>query len=217
MSKMPIKHRWLCALLLLACRVGAEQYQISVLGGISASREPQIGDDGAPTQQIDLAVGSGDSVAAIVNIESGMNSDNGRNYYEFLIARSRFDVDVRSRPADGPDAQYRVQLEALHVHLGGTYGWRAQSAFRPYFALTAGLSEYRGDNDLSDSFFSFSVGGGGKLLLTDTLALRFDARAFAVLLEDDTRIFCRNNVCSITVAGDLWLQPQVSLGVFLNF
>jgi opacity protein-like surface antigen len=140
--------------------------------------------------------------------------------------------------ADVPERQYELfytkqssvveggvplDLDVQYLQIGGTVGYPQTRHVIPYFGATVGAARFTPDlPGLDDETkLSFSVGGGVRFPITDHIGIRFDARAFITLLEDDTEIFCvsepPSGACSIKPKSDTFLQYMGSLGVSIGF
>lgn len=140
--------------------------------------------------------------------------------------------------ADVPERQYEllytkqsstvegsvpIDLELQYLQIGGTVGYPQSRYVIPYFGVTAGAARFTPDlAGLDDETkVSFSVGGGIRFPITKHFGIRFDARAFITLLEDDSEIFCVSEpasaTCAIRPKSDTFLQYTGSLGVSFGF
>jgi hypothetical protein len=94
---------------------------------------------------------------------------------------------------------------------------------RPYVVGTIGLSHFdpQGSGFDSETFFSFSFGGGAKFFADKRVGLRLEGRFFATLVDSDSKIFCRSgvdtNFCAVKVDGDLLWQWQAMAGLVFRF
>jgi opacity protein-like surface antigen len=140
--------------------------------------------------------------------------------------------------ADVPERQYELfytkqssvveggaplDLDIQYLQIGGTVGYPQSRHVIPYFGVTVGAARFTPDlPGLDDETkVSFSVGGGVRFPITDHIGIRFDARAFITLLEDDSEIFCvsepPSGACLIKPKSDTFLQYMGSLGVTFGF
>ena len=69
--------------------------------------------------------------------------------------------------------------------------------------------------------FSLSLAGGLKIPLSDSIALRLEARAFLTFFDSDSSVFCvsapPNAACDIRAESDSFLQFTTSIGVTAGF
>lgn len=140
--------------------------------------------------------------------------------------------------ADVPERQYELlyaqqgsvveggvpfDIDVQYLHIGGTVAYPQARYVSPYFGLTVGATRFSPDGaGLDDETkFSFSVGGGMSVPITDRLGIRFDVRAFITLLDDKSRIFCVSDppsaACSVRARSDTFVQYTGSLGLSFGF
>jgi len=141
--------------------------------------------------------------------------------------------------ADMPERQYEllytqqssvveggvpIDLDLQYLQIGGIVSYPQNRYVIPYFGATVGAARFTPDvSGLDDETkVSFSVGGGVKFPITDHIGIRFDARAFITLLEDDSEIFCVSDPantagCSIRPKSDTFVQYTGSLGLTVGF
>ena len=75
------------------------------------------------------------------------------------------------------------------------------------------LRPERGD---SEARFSFNLGGGVKIPLTEHVGLRFEGRALGTLFNGSGSVFCGGDSCAISVKGDLFWQFTAFTGVVIG-
>ncbi|VUD69300.1 hypothetical protein TDB9533_04667 [Thalassocella blandensis] len=183
--------------------------EISLLGGVVSTRDPAFAENSEDTDAI--RANSARSALIILNLFQQANYGGGDNHYEFLVAQTNHQLTL-----DSSGEQIELDIDATHYHIGGTYGFDPNKYVRPFFGLTAGLSEYKSSNGHSDSFVSGSIVGGLKMDFSKRIALRIEARLLATLVEENTSIFCENANCSFAVEGDTWIQYQMNAGVLIK-
>jgi len=143
---------------------------------------------------------------------------SNRSSWEIAYSRQETEADTRGLSMTEP----AFDLNVDKLEFGGTYDVYTKYP-RPYVAATIGLTKLdpSGTDLNSDTYFSFSLGGGLKLLEKQRIGLRLDARWLGTVIQDDTDIFCRTGtvgaVCLIEVDGDLLSQVRLSLGISIRF
>jgi hypothetical protein len=133
-------------------------------------------------------------------------------HYELLYSTQSAELDG-VQPFD-------VKVQYLQV--GGIVSHPLAERAIPYFGLTVGATRFSPDAaGLKDETeFSFTVGGGLRIPITDRFGVRLDARAFVTLLDGDSEIFCvsaNGAVCDIRTKSDTFLQYAASLGFTVGF
>ena len=76
------------------------------------------------------------------------------------------------------------------------------------------MSPERGNTETK---FSFSLGGGIKIPLTEHIGLRVEGRGFGTMFDENSSLFCVNNRCAVRVEGDVIWQFTGFAGVVFSF
>lgn len=149
----------------------------------------------------------------IFDIREGANTQ-----WEIFYSQQQTEADTSEvdplQPATDIDIQY--------LQVGGTYVADGERA-RPFLAATIGGTRFDPDPLTFDSenFFSFGIGAGWYLQMSERLNLRLEGRALGTLLRSDSALFCRTgpeqNVCALVADGDFFWQLQASLGFAFRF
>jgi hypothetical protein len=138
--------------------------------------------------------------------------------WEVLYASQSTSVDITGAIPDEPD----FDLDLEYLHIGGTYlfdGDRVQ----PFMAATIGASRFkpRPSGFSSETFVSGSIGGGWKISLGNSLALRVEARGYATLVDNDSLLFCESSdaggVCLLVLEGSFFTQWEARAGLTFRF
>ena len=143
---------------------------------------------------------------------------SNRSSWEIFYSRQETEADTRGLSM--PEPAFDLTVDKLEF--GGTYDVQTKYP-RPYVAASVGLTHLdpSGTGLDSDTYFSFSLGGGIKLLERQRVGLRLDARWLATVIQDSTNLFCSSGpaggVCLIEVDGDILSQVRLSLGVTFRF
>lgn len=134
-------------------------------------------------------------------------------HYELLFADMDSEVDGTT-PFD---------MGVQYLHIGGIVSHPTARHVIPYFGMTIGATRFSPDQaGLDDETkFSFSVGGGLRIPITQHFGVRLDARAFATVLDSEGDLFCVSEggvgTCNIRAKSDTFLQYAASLGVTVGF
>lgn len=117
-----------------------------------------------------------------------------------------------------PASRFDVDIDYLHI--GGTYDLAGERV-NPYVAAGIGLTRMTPERGDAETRFSFSIGGGVKIPLTQHIGLRFEGRGFGTLFNGRGSIFCTNSgdssSCELQVDGDLLWQFTTFGGIVLRF
>lgn len=160
----------------------------------------------------------------LTNTDRDVNEDN--NYGIFIDAAAdewRHYELIYSKQSTSVDGTPKMDLSAEYLQIGGTVMYQDAETVIPYFGMTIGATRLSPSGaGLSDETnFSFSLGGGFKVPVTEHIGVRFDARAFLTLLNSDGNIFCVSDngagTCAIRTRSDTFVQYQAVLGVIVGF
>jgi len=138
--------------------------------------------------------------------------------YEFFYSRQETELDNKGLFLNEPV----FDLDVEYLHFGGTLAFAGDSV-RPYIVSTIGLSRFdpQGSGLDSETFFSFSFGGGVKLFPDKRIGMRLEARFFSTLINSNSEIFCRSgvdtNFCIVKLDGDLLWQWLAMAGLVVRF
>ena len=147
---------------------------------------------------------------------------NGRveanTQWEVLYSSQSTGVERTAAIPNEPD--FDIDVEYLHV--GGTYLFEGDRV-RPFIAATVGASRFgpHPSGFGSESFVSGSFGGGWMISLARRLALRIEARGYATLVDDDSRLFCASSdaggACLLVLEGSFFTQWETRAGLTFRF
>lgn len=111
-----------------------------------------------------------------------------------------------------------VGLDLDNIGIGGTYEW-SQGKVRPFVSGTLGMMivspELVGAG--RDAFFTMSLGGGVKIPVSRTIAIRFEGRGFLVLATGDSSGVCGSAGCVLSYSGSGLTQLELLTGVSWTF
>ena len=204
--------RWFLICCLAVTPVAAEEkpsrFELTPFAGYQFGGEFEL--EGSDTE---LELDEAQSFGLILN----MDIDADRQY-EFYYSRQETELDNKGLFLNEPV----LDLDVEYLHVGGTVAFAGDSV-RPYVVGTIGLSRFdpQASGLDSETFFSFSFGGGAKFFADKRVGLRLEGRFFATLIDSDSEIFCRSgadtNFCAVKVDGDLLLQWQGMAGLVFRF
>jgi len=115
----------------------------------------------------------------------------------------------------------KLPLTMEYYHIGGTYFWEPGSRGTGGYVVggigaTVARPDYAGLN--SEAKPSINLGFGYMLPLGDRLGLRFEARGYATLLNNDGGFFCGSNTgCVVSISGTALYQGEVLVGLMGRF
>jgi len=140
--------------------------------------------------------------------------------WEVLYAHQATELGTQTSFVGGPS----LDIDVSHVQFGGAYLFDgASDSTVPFLALTAGAVWFDpGLEQLgSESYFSWSLGGGVHLRADRRVGVRLEARVFGNVIDDDSALFCVSsptlNSCAIFVEADVLYQVEARVGVVARF
>lgn len=129
---------------------------------------------------------------------------------EFLFSRQETTIN------GGGSQSPRIGVTLDHYQIGGLKEY-AGERFRPFLAGLLGWSHVSSESDSTDRF-SMTMAGGAKLYMTPRVGLRSDLRCHLLFGQSGVASASSGpNGGSISFAGDVFIQGEVALGLFLAF
>ncbi|MEO1367485.1 MAG: outer membrane beta-barrel protein [Acidobacteriota bacterium] len=114
---------------------------------------------------------------------------------------------------DPPTELFDLEVDIYHV--GVVYQWNVGQV-RPFVVGSVGATRFSPEpSDLStETFFSASIGGGAKFMITDNFGIRAEGRLFNTFLDDGEDFYCRRDCRS---DEDYVYQAEARLGLIFAF
>lgn len=109
-------------------------------------------------------------------------------------------------------------LAITYAHIGGNVP--ISDGYVPLFITGGlGLTYMAPDDSLLDdeTRFSMNVGIAAKIPVSEHFSLRFGGRVYATFFNSDSKIFCNEAACAISISSDLWIQSEVNAGLTFIF
>ena len=112
----------------------------------------------------------------------------------------------------------KFPLRVTYLHLGGTSFLEGRIGQGVYLVggLGATLFEPGVDGFENELRPSINLGIGYQLPLGESVALRFEARGYATLVNSDSGVFCSGG-CVISIKGDTVTQGDVQIGLSFRY
>jgi hypothetical protein len=112
----------------------------------------------------------------------------------------------------------KFPLRVTYLHLGGTSFLEGRIGQGVYLVggLGATLFEPGVDGFENELRPSINLGIGYQLPLGESVALRFEARGYATLVNSDSGVFCSGG-CVIAIKGDTVTQGEVQIGLSFRY
>ncbi len=114
-----------------------------------------------------------------------------------------------------------LDLDVDVYQVGGMHEFPADNPkIRPYLAATIGATTFRATSPWSgsDTFFSAGLGGGVKIMMTDHIGLRFDARGLANFVgTSGGSLGCGPGGCCLGFSNNVLWQLEGTAGLTIAF
>ena len=140
---------------------------------------------------------------------------------QILVSRQKSDVDARLAtqpmlPIAPLPAKF--PLTVTYAHVGGTAFLDKKIGQGAYLAGGIGATLFEPDlNGLANELRpSISLAIGYQLPLGERLALRFEARGYATLVNSSSALFCSGG-CVISIKGETVTQGDVQVGLSFRY
>jgi len=134
-------------------------------------------------------------------------------FYELLYSHQSTNLKGDGTVFAGA-ARLHIDIDTLQI--GGTYGTEGETV-NPFVAAGVGVTHMSPEQGDAETWFSFSLGAGVKIPVTENIGLRIEGRGFATVLDGSGSIFCSNGSCAIQAQGDLMWQYSAFSGVVFSF
>jgi len=202
-----------------AAQEGPLRFELTPYAGhrIGGEFEPQSDSDelgAVPGRAFELDEGS--AAGLILDIRTA----DGQGQWEVLYAHQATELDTQTLFFGGPS----LDVDVSHYQFGGAYLFdSASDATVPFLALTAGVVRFdpRLEEMDTESYFSWSLGGGVHLRADRRVGVRLEARVFGNVIHDDSALFCRSsptlNSCALFVEADVVYQVEARVGLAVRF
>jgi hypothetical protein len=173
---------------------------------------------------IDVTTGSSLPIEAsgawAVSLDLGLDPGAGTQL-QIYVSRQSSDVDARNATAPTPPASplpAKFPMTVTYAHVGGTTFLGRNIGQGLYLAGGIGATLFEPDLDglANELRASASLALGYQLPLGERLALRFEARGYATLVNSDSALFCSGG-CVISIKGNTVTQGEVQLGLSFRF
>lgn len=145
--------------------------------------------------------------------------DASRQLQLFLSRQSsQMNTEQATPVPPGSVVPAKFPLRVTHLHLGGTSFLEGRIGQGVYLVggLGATLFEPGVDGFENELRPSINLGIGYQLPLGETVALRFEARGYATLVNSGSGVFCSGG-CVVSIKGDTVTQGDVQIGLTFRY
>ena len=134
------------------------------------------------------------------------------------MSRQSSQISVEQAGAPSGAVPGKLPLKVTYMHVGGTSFLEGRIGRGAYVVggLGATLFEPGVDGFENELRPSINLGIGYQLPLGESVALRFEARGYATLVNSDSGVFCSGG-CVVSIKGDTVTQGDVQLGLSLRY
>jgi len=132
---------------------------------------------------------------------------------ELLLSHYDTNFNLDSTLIDSP-----TEVGVSYLHIGGNVPI-SQGLVPFWFSGGMGATHLSpNDSNLdNETRFSMNFGIHSSIELTESLALRFGARAYATFFDTDSAVFCNGGNCRIYVSSQVWVQSELTAGLTFKF
>lgn len=142
-----------------------------------------------------------------------MPLDDSRQFQIFL-SHQRTDLLLDGTSSAGGD---KLAMDITYLHIGGTNFFEGGIGKGPYVVGGIGATLFDPAQGYSSELYpSMNVGIGYQWPLSDTLAVRVEARGYATLVNSSGGLFCSGG-CVVSIKGDAVTQGELMLGLSGRF
>jgi len=151
------------------------------------------------------------SAAGSLALDFGL--DTSRQWQIFL-SHQRTELSLKGTSSASGDA---LGMSVTYLHFGGTSFFTGTVGKGPYVVGGIGATVFDPDSGFdSELRASLNLGLGYQLPLSETFALRFEARGYATLVNSSGGLFCSGG-CVVSIEGDVITQGELMLGLSTRF
>lgn len=131
---------------------------------------------------------------------------------------SRQDTELTQNEGIFLPTEALFDLEVDYYHAGLLYEWRPGQV-HPFFAASVGATRFRPDAPGLDDLTrpSFSLGGGVKVMFSESVGLRLEGRLISTWVEEDDDDFCSRRVCYDFDEDVYFYQGEARAGLVVAF
>jgi hypothetical protein len=160
------------------------------------------------------------SGAFAVSLDFGLDPRAG-TVLQIYVSRQSSDVDTRQATQPPPPSAplpAKVPIAVTYAHVGGIAYLDRKIGQGAYLAGGIGATLFEPDfNGLANELRpSISLAIGYQLPLGERLALRFEARGYATLVNSSSALFCSGG-CVVSIKGETVTQGEVQLGLSFRY
>jgi hypothetical protein len=133
---------------------------------------------------------------------------------EFLWSHQGTSVDANDFVNN---RDFSVDVDFDHYEVGWLVNGGDEQV-KPFFSVHAGILDINADGFGSESYFSWSLGGGAKIFVNDTIGFRLAARWAITLVDTDSAYYCDwYGFCYSGTDADYFNQMEFTAGIAFRF
>ena len=151
------------------------------------------------------------SAAGSLALDFGL--DASRQWQIFLSHQST-EMKLKGTSAAAGES---LDLSVTYLHFGGTNYFSGPVGKGAYVVGGLGATVFEPDSGFDTELrASLNLGIGYQVPLGETIALRFEGRGYATLVNSSGGLFCSGG-CVISIEGDVFTQGELMLGLSARF
>jgi hypothetical protein len=140
---------------------------------------------------------------------------NDNNQFEVMWSHQATSFDLHD--FQGAQGNFEIDSDIDH-YLAGWLLTGSDDKVKPFFSFHAGILDIHPDNFDSDTWFTWSLGGGAKIYVNDTIGFRLGARLDFTYVDSDNAIYCNwYGYCFSGTDADYFNQTEFSAGLIQRF
>ena len=160
----------------------------------------------------DVDISADDSASYGVTFGANLNDNHS---IEFLWSHQGTEVDLDDFQVNNREITLDVDLD--HYEVGWLFSG-GDDQVKPFFSLHAGILDISPDGIDSESYFSWSLGGGAKIFVNEMIGFRLAARWAITLVDTDNAYYCDwYGFCYSGTDADYFNQTEFSAGLIFKF
>ncbi len=198
--------QFVAAVLIMALPVvaSAKESALTVYGGFRDGGSFTDADTG---QKLSLDSSATGSLALDIGLDASRQ-------LQFFVSYQPTDLTLQGTSAAAGD---ELGMSVIYLHVGGTSFFTGAVGKGPYVVGGLGATVFDPDGGYDTEVRpSLNLGLGYQVPLGKRLALRFEARGYATLVNSSGGLFCSGG-CIISIEGDAVTQGEALLGLSARF
>ncbi len=184
----------------------ANNFEITPLIGYRFGGDFDISDEASTTSKIKLSEEVNYGLLLAWDVDAKRQGEFLINYYNSHFSQAVDPIASNSN------------IAITYAHIGGNVP--ISDGYLPVYVTGGlGLTHLSPEDALLDNEtrFSMNIGIATKIPVSEHLSFRFGGRVYATFFNSDSKIFCNEDNCAISISSDLWIQSEINAGLTFTF